>query len=50
MKEKPMPPGDYECCESGCERCVWDVYREDMNEWQQAQTAESTSEKEESAG
>lgn len=50
MKEKPMPPGDYECCESGCDRCVWDVYREDMNEWQQAQKTETTSEKEKSAG
>ena len=39
MKEKPLPPGDYECCESGCDRCVWDIYREDLQEWEQQQKA-----------
>ena len=27
----PIPPDmllDSECCESGCERCVWTVYQE----------------------
>ena len=37
MKDKPLPPGDYECCESGCDRCVWDIYREDLQEWEQQQ-------------
>ena len=40
MKEKPLPPGDYECCESGCDRCVWDIYREDLQEWEQQQKAQ----------
>ncbi|MFL0805887.1 MAG: oxidoreductase-like domain-containing protein [Oceanobacter sp.] len=37
MNEKPLPPGDFECCESGCSRCVWDVYLEDLQEWKQQQ-------------
>ena len=37
MLEKPTPPGEYECCESGCEPCVWDIYYEDMREWKEAQ-------------
>lgn len=37
MKEKPLPPGDFECCESGCSRCVWDVYLEDLQEWKRQQ-------------
>lgn len=39
MIDKPLPPGDYECCESGCDRCVWDIYREDLQEWEAAQKA-----------
>lgn len=39
MREKPTPPGEYECCESGCEPCVWDLYYEDLREWQQEQAA-----------
>jgi len=43
MNEKPLPPGDFECCESGCSRCVWDVYLEDLQAWkQQQQTAPAT--------
>tara|TARA_R110001583_G_scaffold41166_9_gene131079 strand:+ start:682 stop:948 length:267 start_codon:yes stop_codon:yes gene_type:complete len=38
--DKPLPPGDYECCESGCDRCVWDIYREDVAEWEAAQKAD----------
>ncbi|SFF80385.1 oxidoreductase-like domain-containing protein [Neptunomonas qingdaonensis] len=37
MLEKPTPPGDCECCEAGCEPCVWDIYYEDMREWKAAQ-------------
>jgi hypothetical protein len=55
MLEKPTPPGDYECCESACEPCVWDIYYEDMREWKEkqaqlkaAETAENKSEKAES--
>lgn len=35
--EKPIPPGDYDCCESGCEPCVWDVYQAEMSQWRSAQ-------------
>ena len=37
MNEKPMPPADNECCESGCEPCVWDLYREELAHWQEEQ-------------
>lgn len=37
MNEKPMPPGPSECCEGGCEPCVWDIYREELRKWQEAQ-------------
>ena len=32
--EKPTPPADYECCESGCEPCVWDIYYAERDKWQ----------------
>jgi cytochrome-b5 reductase len=35
--EKPEPPADNECCDSGCEPCVWDVYREQLVLWQAQQ-------------
>lgn len=31
--EKPIPPADGECCESGCEPCVWDSYYEELHAW-----------------
>jgi hypothetical protein len=40
MREKPTPPEDYECCESGCSPCVWDTYYEDVQLWQAEQNAE----------
>lgn len=39
MTEKPTPPGEYECCESGCEPCVWDIYNDELKAWQAAQKA-----------
>jgi len=39
MAEKPQPPGEYDCCESGCDPCVWDTYYEDLKEWQTAEKA-----------
>lgn len=36
--KKPTPPGDHDCCESGCSPCVWDTYYEALEEWQQGQT------------
>lgn len=41
MTEKPTPPGEYECCESGCEPCVWDIYNDDLKAWQAAQKAKA---------
>ncbi len=35
--EKPTPPADSECCESGCEPCVWDTYYEELRLWQEEQ-------------
>lgn len=37
LLEKPEPPGDYECCESGCSSCVWDFYYDKLKEWKQQQ-------------
>lgn len=37
--EEPIPPGDYDCCESGCEPCVWDIYYADRTEWQKQQAS-----------
>jgi hypothetical protein len=37
--QEPTPPGDYDCCESGCEPCVWDIYYADRAEWQKQQSA-----------
>ncbi|MFW1677772.1 oxidoreductase-like domain-containing protein [Pontibacter sp. JAM-7] len=37
QENKPVPPGDNECCESGCTPCVWDTYYEDLQAWQNAQ-------------
>lgn len=34
---QPLPPdmpGESECCESGCERCVWTVYQEEKREYE----------------
>lgn len=38
-RERPTPPGDYECCESACSPCVWDTYYEDLNAWNTEQKA-----------
>ena len=39
MSERPMPPEDWECCESGCSPCVWDTYYKDLKEWNAEQKA-----------
>lgn len=36
--EKPLP-GD--CCDSGCVRCVWDVYYEELEEYDRLYKADS---------
>ena len=28
----PVEPGPEDCCQSGCVRCVWDIYREQLDE------------------
>ena len=46
-QDRPLPPGDNECCEGGCSPCVWDTYYDELNEWnarQQALKAESEAE------
>jgi hypothetical protein len=38
----PVPPAmpmDSECCESGCERCVWTVYQEEKLEYERRYAA-----------
>lgn len=37
MSERPLPPEDYECCESACDPCVWDIYYQELQQWQQEQ-------------
>lgn len=43
--EKPIPPANSECCESGCSRCVWDTYYEEMQVWNAEQQAAKAAEK-----
>ncbi|KAJ2573072.1 hypothetical protein IW140_000471 [Coemansia sp. RSA 1813] len=38
MPPKPEPPSNEDCCMSGCEFCVWDLYDEDMREYQKHAT------------
>ncbi|WP_119154070.1 oxidoreductase-like domain-containing protein [Caldimonas tepidiphila] len=45
---EPVPPGDNECCGSGCDPCVFDLYNEarrrylaDLQAWQQRQDAKA---------
>ncbi|KAI8318717.1 hypothetical protein GQ54DRAFT_266562 [Martensiomyces pterosporus] len=35
LPPKPEPPEDSDCCLSGCEFCVWDLYDDDMREYQE---------------
>ncbi len=49
MTERPQPPGASECCESGCARCVWDTYYDEMRVWKEQQAAAKAAEAEEDA-
>lgn len=49
MLEKPLPPADYECCESACDPCVWDTYYEELRQWREQQAAQKKAEQEDSA-
>ncbi|MBY4675222.1 oxidoreductase-like domain-containing protein [Marinobacterium arenosum] len=42
MNERPTPPADNECCESGCSPCVWDTYYEDLHAWQAQQASQAS--------
>lgn len=34
VMEKPTPPNNNECCESGvCNPCVWDHYYAELQKW-----------------
>ncbi|KAJ2772842.1 hypothetical protein IWQ57_001587 [Coemansia nantahalensis] len=38
LPPKPEPPSNDDCCLSGCEFCVWDLYDEDMRAYQKQAT------------
>lgn len=37
--QPPVKPGAAECCESGCERCVFDVYADALERYREAHAA-----------
>ena len=39
IMDKPIPPGDGECCESGCSPCVWDRYYAALRAWEARQAS-----------
>lgn len=36
MPEPPREPEPDECCNSGCDPCVYDLYTDDLNRYRQA--------------
>lgn len=46
MNEKPVPPEDWQCCESQCSPCVWDTYNEALKQWQAQQAVAKAETKE----
>lgn len=36
LPPKPEPPNPQDCCESGCTRCVYTVYDEELQRWREA--------------
>ncbi len=34
LPPKPEEPGKYDCCGRGCERCVYDIYYEALDKWE----------------
>lgn len=40
MQEKPIEPAPNECCESGCDPCIWDIYRKELRKWEKLQAAQ----------
>ncbi|KAJ2504774.1 hypothetical protein IWW47_002366 [Coemansia sp. RSA 2052] len=39
LPPKPEPPSNDDCCLSGCEFCVWDLYDDDIREYQKQASA-----------
>jgi hypothetical protein len=33
LRGKPREPGSEDCCMSGCQVCVWDVYNKELEEY-----------------
>ncbi|TLU67077.1 hypothetical protein FE810_01970 [Thalassotalea litorea] len=45
LQDKPQPPGDGECCESGvCDPCVWDFYYKKLQQWRIQQSERQATE------
>ncbi len=40
VMEKPIEPAPNECCESGCDPCIWDIYRKELRKWEKWQAAQ----------
>ncbi|KAF3926136.1 hypothetical protein ABW21_db0200873 [Orbilia brochopaga] len=38
IRVPPKPQEPDNCCMSGCVNCVWDVFREDLENWAEAQS------------
>ncbi len=34
LPPKPTPPEPYECCERGCDPCVYDYYAKSLARWE----------------
>lgn len=35
LPPRPEPPDPRECCESGCDPCVYDLYQDELTRWRQ---------------
>jgi len=35
LPPKPTPPEPYECCERGCDPCVYDYYAKRLARWEE---------------
>ncbi|RKP34849.1 Hyp domain-containing protein 2, partial [Dimargaris cristalligena] len=36
LPAKPEVPSSDMCCMSGCARCVWDIYNDELHEFEQS--------------
>ena len=37
--QEPDKPGPYDCCESACEPCIWDMYADQVKAYKRALAA-----------